>query len=304
MNPPPSSSLLSVKEPSSGNLPQERGTKEANLSEPVDHRQEDKSAEKEAGKDRHHGSNMEEGKEAERKDGDQLVMSDSSMDSDMEKMLTELSTIIPPSNLPPSESSISKRSDVSTGSRNSHQNDYKKGSEDEDSLDTLALMRKRLEESMLETCETQHQLDSDGKSLKIELSLADKNTSRSGSEEGKTDEEEDFEVINTTIRVLPPTPTVTKATLGNGKLEMTSFPLDPMKSLRVGSTEEVARSRSLELPDSSSSSSSSAGAGPTPGVEKVGLGRVGGEHAPFFTPSLLQHSDLKRVCVCVCACVF
>jgi len=307
-NPPPSSSLFSTKE-SSGDLPLERGAKEEDLSMPGSERLKDRKAKKEVGKDQHHGSDLEEaketgeeaeGKETGGKDGDQLMTSDGSMDSEMEKMLTELSGIVPPSNLPPSDSSFpSPRINISISDGSSNQNNEEKESEDEDSLDMLALMRRRLEESMQEAQETQHKPDSGGKDLRIELDHSDNDIPRGGSE-GKVEEEEDFEVINTTIQVLPPTPTITKANLGNGKLEITSFPLNPMKSLKVGSTEDVAVSHGgggLDLPSSSTSSS---GAMPIPGAEKVGLGRDGGEQAPFFTPSSLQSSDLKRVCLFYC----
>ena len=279
INPPPTSSLISSKEASL-----DKDIKEVVLAKvgPGEKKEEKISVMKE---EKEGSGRIEENDEAEgmkvevKMVNDQLDKSESSDDSEMEKMLAELTSIVPPKTLPP-DSSITSEQTVSSDSPSEENNG---GNEP---LDTLAIMRKRLEESMQDADSIQP--DRTGKELKIELS-------KTPEEALKEEDDEDFEVIDTTIRVLPPTPTVTKAAVGNGDLVMTSFPVNPMNSLGLGTTGDVAAGRH-DLKVGSSVPQS------VTGVENIerNSGRKGStDQCPVFTPASLQNSDLKRVRIVV-----
>ena len=114
-----------------------------------------------------------------------------SADQEMERMLGELTSIVPPSDVPLTGSLASEGTD----------------SEATDSIDRLTLMRKRLEEIMGESGGSQSQVDGDGREQPIagvEPSVQD-----SLGPEGIIDGGSESISSGTAINIQPPTPTVT-----------------------------------------------------------------------------------------------
>jgi hypothetical protein len=138
--------------------------------------------------------------------GRQKVSGDDKEDLEMEKMLSELTSIVPPSATPPDLS-------LSSGGQEEREE------EESGSLDTLAIMRKRLEESVLdESTDNQggeHSEDPKEKapSLPSTIVILKESPERSGEgEKGREEEEE----LKAAINILPPTPTTIKETFGSG----------------------------------------------------------------------------------------
>ncbi len=285
-NPPPSSSLLSAQELPKESVTDARTTEsstEKSLSQEKTGQADEKEKREESKE-----SDSSNGEKEDKGNEEQLITSESSIDSEMEKMLSELTSIVPPKTLPPTDS-------ITSQDTNRSSEDHAHPEENEGVLDSLAIMRKRLEESMQEADEASPSKGSNRK-LKIELNKPGSPGSASDERaEEEDDDEEDFEVIDTTIRVLPPTPTVTREAVGNGDLMMTSFPVDPMNSLVVGTSHDVVgfQGKSLSGMDEEKTTEKDSGKKKEDVVDQ----------GPFFTPSILQNSDKKvrTVCVCVCA---
>ena len=236
-NPPPSSSLLC-------------NTEEANLL---------KELEEEASKEE--VEEKEEEAEANEDDNEE--------DLEMEKMLSELTTIIPP-NVNPLNMSLSSLSD------DSDFEDEEKDVEN-DSLDTLALLKKRLEESMADNSRSG---DSEEESKVKDV------VSSSQKKPNKPMDELKVEVASdTVINVLPPTPTVKKDLPGVGGDVAC---VDSLSVRTPGSFVNVEQTLS-GLPQTlggSPSSKSVTASQPVP-VESS-------DQSPFFSPVSLHNSpDLK-----------
>lgn len=129
--------------------------------------------------------------------------------SDMEKMLSELTSIVAPSGTPPDQSLSSVGQDSSVGQKG----------EEEDEDDVLAVMRERLEECMLEEpseapVDQGEEYSKDplgkGEESSAEVPVIHRESPRDPSV-GERDEE-----LATAINVLPPTPTALKEMLGVG----------------------------------------------------------------------------------------
>ena len=116
-------------------------------------------------------------------------------DSELERMLGELSSIVPPKSLPVTDSlTSSEREEVKNGGGE----ESEEGSEPSTSIDRLALLRKRLEESA-------EPEDHDSTTTGDSLTRLDVST--------RTEEEEEDE-SSATINILPATPTVPSKGLG------------------------------------------------------------------------------------------
>ena len=133
-------------------------------------------------------------------------------DDELEEMLSKL--VVPPSSLPP-DVSLSTSEDSSDSSQEPPNEISTSGGP----LDTLAILRKRLEESVLE--DDLRSSGGDSPETKTEI------TSKS---KGEVDNEE---CVSDTICILPPTPTTSKECFGSCDEGTTRFP-NPMDSLTVG----------------------------------------------------------------------
>lgn len=192
-------------------------------------------------------------------------------DDEMEKMLSKLTAIVPPSSLPPDSSHSSEEET----SESDEQNEEEGGS---GPLDTLAIMRKRLEESVLEA----ESGPGNGSSLELKM---EPSKSKEGNLERDTSAVDDEEGADATIRILPPTPTAHKEGLGNGSVGVTNFP-NPLDSLNVGCS-------SSSMGQSLSSRSSGAEE-----EEEEELEGEGTDQGPIYSPASSHTSlDLKRVSV-------
>ena len=117
-------------------------------------------------------------------------------DSELERMLGELSSIVPPKSLPVTDSlTSSEREEVKNGGGEGSEEE----SEPSNSIDRLALLRKRLEESAEPE---EHDSTTTGDSLtRLDVST-------------RTGEEEEEDESSATINILPATPTVPSKGLG------------------------------------------------------------------------------------------
>ena len=209
-----------------------------------------------------------------------VEMKGSCDDEVMEKMLSRLTSIVPPSSLLP-DSSLT--SDEETSGSDLQEGDDKSGS---GSLDILTIMRKRLEESVLdddsEPC--------DGHSLALKMELTGKSKERHMVKDLSVVDDEDG--ADATILILPPTPTAIKEALGSniramGKYTHTEVTNSPerMDSLIVGGF-------------SSSMGYDSASKSSVPSVGGKGVAGASTDHGLIFSPSSAHTSpDLKRVSV-------
>lgn len=153
-----------------------------------------------------------------------------SADQEMERMLSELTSIVPPSNVPLTGSLVSEGS----------------GSDATDSMDSLALMRRRLEETMEASDEFKSRVEerdgldrgypvADGSEAPRDSSLQEES---SGSE-GATVQGAGGESIGsrTAINIQPPTPTVPPegvlGSQGNSGAHRTSLQVSTPSSVRA-----------------------------------------------------------------------
>lgn len=131
----------------------------------------------------------------------------------MEKMLSELTSIVPPSATPPDWS-------LSSGRQGEEEEEGEGEGEESESLDTLAIMRKRLEESVLD--EPSENPTAQGEEYSEDPHHKGKGSSsppiilREGPEGEDGREKEEEEELETAINVLPPTPTTLKEMFGSG----------------------------------------------------------------------------------------
>lgn len=233
-------------------------------------------------------------------------------------MLGELASIVPPSSLPVTSSLTS---DTGLDREDSNGSSCKdENSEPSSSIDRLALLRKRLEESA-----EPEESDSNSSTAAGENSLTLKVNSTAAALEDDDDE------TAATINILPPTPTVPskpgpfehyhstnlsteeRTTCSNGsgsgkKSLSIEDALTPRRSLATDkhlSTSGKAVSESVTVPNSSSSG---AGGGAT-GSHSNGSSTQG---SPCFSPGAMHNSPdtNAKVCtvymyiICSCTCMF
>lgn len=214
----------------------------------------------------------------------------SSEPDEIERMLSELTAIVPPSDLPVTSSMGSV--DKGEGGVDS--------SEASDSLDSLALMRRRLQEVMEE------------KSDKLETT---RENSVSGLGSGHGGESSDFpdnsrrtssnnKPISTAINIQPPTPTVaTQTSLGlpDESTEDTSHRISRRTRVGAGDRGEATSAATSALEERTSprltpatvETSKDPRSSPT-GVPRVDSGRSSGHSSPCFSPGSLRNSpDVK-----------
>ena len=243
------------------------------------------------------------------------LIADEADDDEMERMLGELASIVPPSSLPVTSSLTSDtRLDREDSNGSSCKDD---NSEPSNSIDRLALLRKRLEESA-----EPEELDSNSTTAAGGNSLTLKVDSMTAA--GLEDDDDETAA---TINILPPTPTVpskpglfehhhsanlsteerTSNESGSGKKSLSiEDALTPRRSLATdkhSSTSGKAVSESVTVPNSSSSGSG----GGTGGSRSNGSSTQG---SPCFSPGAMHNSpdtNAKVQCTVylytVCNCV-
>ena len=122
-----------------------------------------------------------------------LVAGEGDDDDEMERMLGELASIVPPSSLPITTNSLSSDTGLNREDSNASSCSKDESSEPSNSIDRLALLRKRLEESV-----EPEELDSNSSTA----AAGGNSLTLTG-----LDVEDDDETA-ATINILPPTPTV------------------------------------------------------------------------------------------------
>ena len=211
----------------------------------------------------------------------------------MEKMLNELTSIVPPSSMLPNWSLSSTKSDGSraeSGDKGVGSEDAGTESEENDSLDMLALMRKRLEESLLDDTPDEKPL---GQGSNPPQGLAEV---VEGS--GKPSTEDGGDELDAAINVLPPTPTITKEMLGSGNAHSQLHSQHLMDSLAVRG--DASSTTTLGTTTTTTTTIDTTGlplpidAGVRGGLAKEEMTDQG----PLFSPASSRNSpDLKKVCV-------
>lgn len=207
-------------------------------------------------------------------------------DEEMEKMLSELTSIVPPTSVPPDWS-------LSTTSGDERGEEVDRGEtaaseEDNGSLDTLAVMRKRLEESMLDDDSVE---DTPGRGNE---------TSKHSTTNEHSKEETDCVAgeSDTAIIILPPTPTVTKDMDGGMAVgDGWSQALSAVDSLAVGtgSSAGTVELGTPSLPVAIGGGRGSREVGESPGAVSKSM-EDSTDQGPFFSPASLHNSpDLKKV---------
>lgn len=230
---------------------------------------------------------------------------------EMEKMLNELTSIVPPSSMPPDWSLSSGKSD-GNGAESEEAGSEDKGagsedtgteSEENESLDMLALMRKRLEESLLDDTPDergvgpgaplgQGEVGSDApQGLGEAVEGSDE-----PSMEGAEDEREELDAA---INILPPTPTITKDMLGSsGNTHNLLHSQHLMDSLAVQGN--ANGSTTLEATTTTTTTTIATASLPVPNDAEVEGGLEKEETTDqglLFSPASSRNSpDLKKVC--------
>ena len=230
------------------------------------------------------------GDEKENEDGDQD-------DSELERMLGELASIVPPKSLPITDSLTSNEREEEEEEeegkgeeRESNMESEEDSSEPSNSIDRLALLRKRLEES----AEPEEQDPS------ARDSLTRLDVSRGTGEE----EEEDEEESSATINILPATPTVPSKGAGFNLQVMTSE--DRTQSTDSLTVEDalIPRTSLASVEDTSSESRRAVAQSPAvdipEGGRKVSTSGKGspGQGSPCFSPGAHRKMSDANAKVC------
>ena len=189
---------------------------------------------------------------------DTRVEADDIDDQDMERMLSELTNIVPPTSLPVTDSL------TSTGS-GMEENE----SETNDSLDSLVLMRKRLEETFTEIDE----------SLPVEQPPVENIPITANKEDGPGEE-------SVSVNVQPPTPTVTSQT----KLGLNENNPTLGVDTTAGDAEKLVNEGENTLDSVTSVKHSGTVAVPGIPTKSNKVGVSSGTSSPCFSPASLRNS--------------
>ena len=193
-------------------------------------------------------------------------------DLELELMLSELTSIVPPKSFPP-ESSL--QGDEDDDEEDNEVEDSADGG-DEESLDVLALMRKRLEESMLDA-------DSRTDDTKEDTNDLAASTNEELDSEKAQDDEKVLDT-DTSINILPPTPTIHRDMLAVNTT-------NPKDSLNMDSLTVKLGSSAGEQ-----SSPTTASHGQSESVAILKTEDESTDQGLFFSPASSQNSpDLKKV---------